>query len=50
MTGLTPYLIAMMRTPPEALRQADVGKLAEKYSIRRDWAGWYLRDWLGKVG
>jgi len=48
-TGLTPFLIAMLRTPRAALRNADPAKLAAKYGIRPEWAAWYLSDWIGRV-
>ena len=40
---LTQFLIALLRTPPERLVNADAGKLAEKYGVRRDYAEGYLR-------
>lgn len=49
MTGLTPFLVAMIRTPDDRLAKADVGKLAAKYGIRDDWAGFYLNTWLGRA-
>ncbi len=48
MTGLTPFLCAMIRTPLDQLRRADPAKLAAKYGIRPEWAGWYLSDWIGR--
>ena len=49
MTGLTPFLLAMLRTPRAALTRADPAKLAAKYDIRPDWAAFYLNDWIGRV-
>jgi hypothetical protein len=47
-TGLTPFLVAMMRADPAALRRADPAKLARKYGIRADWAEFYLTQWSAR--
>ena len=43
--GLTPFLVALMRTDPAALTRADPVKLAAKYGIRADWARFYIEQW-----
>jgi hypothetical protein len=40
---LTTFLIALLRTPPERLSNADPVKLAAKYGISPDHAAGYLR-------
>ena len=47
-TGLTAFLIALLRTPPERLVNADADKLAAKYGISPDHVRGYLemgRGW-----
>lgn len=44
-TGLTPFLVALIRTDPAALTRADPEKLAAKYGIRADWARFYIEQW-----
>lgn len=46
MTGLTPFLLAMMRTPGERLTSADPDKLARKYGIPGEWARFYIGSWV----
>lgn len=46
MTGLTDFLVNMMKAPRDKIARADAGKLAEKYGIREDWARWYIDQWL----
>lgn len=45
-TGLTPFLINMMKADRAALANADVARLAAKYGIEPEWAAWYIRMWL----
>lgn len=45
-TGLTPFLVNMMKAPRDKIAGADAGKLAAKYGIREDWARWYIDQWL----
>lgn len=45
-TGLTPFLINMMKADRAALAKADVARLAAKYDIEEEWAAWYIRMWL----
>lgn len=47
-TGLTPFIIAMMRTPLDRLAGADVSKLASKYEIPAAWAAFYLQQWMNR--
>ena len=45
MTGrfpLTDFLIAMLKAPPGSLDRADPDKLADKYTVRRDYAAGYI--------
>jgi len=47
--GLTPFLINMMKPPDTALVKADVARLAAKYDVDAEYAGWYIRSWLGRA-
>lgn len=47
-TGLTPFICAMIRTPRDRLAKADPAKLAAKYGIPPDWAAYYLSDWMSQ--
>lgn len=48
MTGLTPFILAMMRAPVAALRRANTAKLATKYGIPVAWADFYLKQWISR--
>jgi len=45
-TGLTPFILAMMRAPTDKLAGADVARLASKYEIPETTAAAYLAAWL----
>jgi hypothetical protein len=45
MTGLQPFIMAMIRAPRARLATADHDKLAAKYEIPADWARFYLEHW-----
>jgi hypothetical protein len=47
-TGLTPFLLAMFRTPDERLAGASPEKLAARYGIPADWARHYLSVWMAR--
>jgi hypothetical protein len=49
MTGLTPFLIQMMRTPSDALAKASPEKLARRYEIPPAFAAFYLGQWIGRA-
>lgn len=48
-TGLTPFILAMMATPPDKLARADPVKVGAKYGVRADWAGFYIREWINRA-
>lgn len=48
MTGLTPFLCAMVKTPADRLATANPDRLAAKYEIRPDWARFYLNAWRNR--
>lgn len=45
-TGLTPFLVNMMKAPRDKIAGADISKIAVKYQIPADWARWYISQWL----
>jgi len=45
-TGLTPFLVNMMKAPRDKTAGADIARVAAKYQIRADWAAWYIAQWL----
>lgn len=48
-TGLTPFIVNMMKAPDTALVKADVARLAAKYDVPVDYARWYIASWLGRA-
>lgn len=46
MTGLTPFLIAMIRAPRQALATASAARLAAKYDLPVQWVAFYLETWV----
>ncbi len=46
MTGLTPFILGMMRTPAASLRRANTDKLAEKYRIPPAWVRFNIEHWV----
>lgn len=46
--GLTPFLLAMIRTPVDRLTRADPARLAAKYEIPADTAAFYLQAWVNR--
>jgi hypothetical protein len=46
MTGCTPFLVRMMTTSDEKLREADIRKVSEKYQVKMEWAEMCFRIWL----
>ncbi|WP_188656618.1 hypothetical protein [Sphingomonas metalli] len=49
MTGLTPFIVAMIRAPHAALAKADPAKLAAKYEIPPAFAEFYLTHWSNRA-
>lgn len=47
-TGLTPFIVAMIRAAPADVARADPAKLAAKYGIRADHAAFYLSQWRAR--
>ena len=47
MTGLTAFLVAMIKADKAKLVNADTEKLAKKYDINPQHAAGYIRLWLG---
>ena len=45
-TGLTPFIVAMMKAPRDKLAGADIAKTAAKYGVREDHARFYIQQWL----
>lgn len=45
-TGLTPFIVAMIKAPIASLARADVRKLAAKYCVRTDHAQFYITEWI----
>lgn len=46
MTGLTDFLVNMMKAPRDKIAGADIAKIAAKYQIPESWARWYIDQWL----
>ena len=47
-TGLTPFILAMMKAPLASLARADVSKLAAKYRVRAEHAQFYITEWVNR--
>jgi hypothetical protein len=47
-TGLQAFILAMTRAPAGSLSRADPARLAVKYEISEEAAGFYLRMWRAR--
>ncbi|GEM70960.1 hypothetical protein SAQ01S_07260 [Sphingomonas aquatilis NBRC 16722] len=48
MTGLTPFIVAMLKADPAAIARADTAKLAGKYDIPAPTAAGFIHLHIGR--
>lgn len=43
-TGLTRFIVDLMKMSPDNRAKASAEKAAERYGIRQDWADWWINE------